>query len=165
LIQAHPPGRHLHIGGDEARKIGRCAPCGEAVVREGVGGLYGRYIGDLARWALSQGRRPIIWDDTVCAYPDALAFLPKETIIAYWDYIAVADPTPVLIRVWPTPPAVRANVAHHWSWLSPWRRRQITDGWRDAAKRIASVQPKVRAWRRLFREFGQLSRRPIPNVD
>lgn len=126
LNQSHPDGRYLHLGGDEARKIGRCTACAEAVLRDGVGGLYGRYIGDLARWALARGRRPIIWDDTVCAHPDALAHLPKETIIAYWDYIAVADPTPVLI-----PRMAHAaggpRVAHHWSWLSPWRRRQISD--------------------------------------
>lgn len=126
LLQAHPHGRFLHLGGDEARKIGRCISCGEAVGRDGVGGLFGRYIGDLARWALAQGRRPIIWDDTVCAHPDALAHLPKETIIAYWDYIAVSDPTPVVI-----PRMAHAaggpRVAHHWSWLSPWRRRQISD--------------------------------------
>lgn len=126
LLQAHPQCRLIHLGGDEARKIGRCTNCSEAVPREGVGGLYGRYMGDLSRWALEQGRRPIIWDDTICAHPEALAHVPKETIIAYWDYIAVSDPTPVLI-----PRMAHAaggpRVAHHWSWLSPWRRRQITD--------------------------------------
>ena len=63
----------------------------------GPGELYGRHIGAAARWLLDRGLRPIVWDDTLCAFPDAIEHLPKETIIDYWDYIAVADPTPVLI--------------------------------------------------------------------
>ncbi len=130
VIALHPRSMYFHIGGDEARKIGECPRCAPLVQREGVGQLYGRCIGELARWILAQGRRPIVWDDTLCAHPDALAHLPKETIIQYWDYIAVADPTPVLI-----PRMAHASggprVAHDWYWSLPGRRRALSDVQRD----------------------------------
>lgn len=163
LLQAHPDGRFLHLGGDEARKIGRCASCGPAVERDSVGGLYGRYMGPLARWALEKGRRPIIWDDTVCAHPDALAHLPKETIIAYWDYIAVSDPTPVVI-----PRMAHAaggpRVAHHWSWLSPWRRRQISDVQADVMRNYSRPCNLSSALGDAYRrEFGRCLGDQFPN--
>lgn len=126
VIARHPGGKYLHLGGDEARKIGECPRCRPEVEREGVGHLYGRYMGELARWVLEQGRRPIIWDDTICAHPDALEHLPRETIIQYWDYIAVADPSPVLIpRMAHVTGAPR--VAHDWSWAVPRRQRVLSD--------------------------------------
>lgn len=154
VIQAHPSAKHLHIGGDEARKVGQCEKCAAAVKADGVGALYGRYMGDLARWTLEQGRRPIVWDDTVCTHPDALAHLPKETIIAYWDYIAVADPTPVLI-----PRMAHAaggpRVAHHWSWLSPWRRTRISDVQADVMRDYSRpCNLKTALGAAYLREFG-----------
>ena len=126
VMAAHPCGdsAFFHLGGDEARKIGECPRCRPLVEKEGVGAVYGRYMGQLARWVMEQGRRPIIWDDVVCAHPEALEHLPRETIIQYWDYIAVADPTPVLI-----PRMSHAQggprVAHDWSWSVPGRRKKL----------------------------------------
>src|SRR5262249_29960671 len=114
------------IGGDEARKIGVCERCSAAANDVGIGGLYGRYIGELSRWVLEQGLRPIVLDDTLCAFPDALEHLPKETIIDYWDYIAVADPTPVLIpRMAHVEGAPR--VVHDWRWNIQKRRGPLSE--------------------------------------
>jgi len=131
VLARHDHATHFHLGGDEARKVGRCDRC-RAALRDGaIGDLYGRYIGEAARWLLDQGVRPIVWDDTLCAYPDAFQHLPKELIIDYWDYIAVADPTPILIpRMAHLEGAPR--VAHDWSWTLPNRRG-----------RLAPVQAKV----------------------
>lgn len=130
VMASHPRSKYFHIGGDEARKIGECPRCLPIAQKEGVGQLYGRYIGELARWVLSQGKRPIVWDDTLCAHPDALAHLPKETIIQYWDYITVSNPTPVLI---PRMAHVTGGprVAHDWHWSLPGRQRALTDVQRD----------------------------------
>lgn len=154
LLASHPRSKYFHIGGDEARKIGECPRCGPLVEREGVGQLYGRYIGELARWVLAQGKRPIVWDDTLCAHPDALAHLPKETIIQYWDYIAVSDPTPVLI-----PRMAHAaggpRVAHDWHWSFPGRQRALTDVQRDVmASYSKPARLKSALGREYLREFG-----------
>ncbi len=122
IMKLHPEEKWFHLGGDEARKIGECPRCRPIVERDGVGALYGQYVGEQARWLLEQGRRPIVWDDTLCAHPEALDHLPKETIIQYWDYIAVADPTPVLIpRMAHVDGAPR--VVHDWRRrLGAWRK-------------------------------------------
>lgn len=126
VIKLHPNAEWFHLGGDEARKIGRCTRCKATGKERGLGAVYGQYIGDAARWVLEQGRRPIVWDDTLCTFPDAFEHIPKETIITYWDYIAVEDPTPVLI-----PRMAHANggprVAHDWWWSLGRKRGRITD--------------------------------------
>jgi hypothetical protein len=154
--EAHPAAKWLHLGGDEARKVGRCPVCAEAVRKHGVGGLYGRYLGGLARWTLEQGRRPIVWDDTLCAHPDAIPHLPRETVIAYWDYIAVADPTPVLIPRM-SHAAGGPRVAHHWSWLAPWRRRRLSnvqEGVMRAYSQVGNLRSALgRPYLREFRSY------------
>ncbi len=126
IIRRHPNAEWFHLGGDEARKIGHCPRCASLVREHGHGQLLGRYLGDAARWLLEQGLRPLVWDDTLCAHPDAIGQLPKETIICYWDYIAVADPTPVLI-----PRMAHAaggpRVAHDWSWTLRRKRGRLSD--------------------------------------
>jgi hypothetical protein len=133
VMELHPKSRWFHIGGDEARKVGECPICKAAVKRDGLAALVGRYLGDAARWVLEQGKRPIIWDDTLCAFPETLSAIPKETIIAYWDYIAVSDPTPVLI-----PRMAHAQggprVAHDWSWRVTPKRGRVSEVQVDVMK-------------------------------
>jgi hypothetical protein len=133
VMDRHPQSRWIHLGADEARKVGRCPACQAAVAREGIGALIGRYLGELTRWVLEQGRRPVVWDDTLCAHPDALDHLPRETIIQYWDYIAVADPTPVLIprmaHAWGGP-----RVAHDWRWALPRQQSRLSEAQRDVMR-------------------------------
>jgi hypothetical protein len=117
ILSAHPLTKSFHIGADEARKFGQCSRCSGLVAQSGIGAVYGRYVGEIARWLLDKGIRPVLWDDTLCAHPDALDYIPRETVIAYWDYIAVADPTPVLI-----PRMAHAlggpRVVHDWRWTA-----------------------------------------------
>lgn len=96
----------------------------------------------------------MVWDDTLCAYPAAFECLPTETILAYWDYIAVADPTPVLI-----PRMSHAcggpRVAHDWRWSVRPKRGRISDvqaqvmkGYSQAARLNSALGSKF------LREFG-----------
>lgn len=126
IIEAHPDSDWFHLGGDEARKFGHCPRCADLVRKQGHGEVFGRYVGDAARWLLDRGKRPILWDDTLCAHPSAIDQLPKETIIMYWDYIAVADPTPVLIPRM-SHAAGGPRVAHDWSWSVRPKRGRISD--------------------------------------
>ncbi len=126
IIRLHPKAHWFHLGGDEARKFGHCPRCANAVKQDGRGAVYGRYIGQAARWLLDQGLRPIIWDDTLCAHPDAIEYLPKEAVIDYWDYIAVADPTPVIIPRM-SHAAGGPRVAHDWAWTLRRKNGRIGD--------------------------------------
>ncbi len=154
IIALHPRSTWFHLGGDEARKIGRCPECAAFVKRHGHGELYGRYIAAAARWLLEQGRRPIVWDDTLCTFPSAIQHLPPETIIAYWDYIVAADPTPVLI-----PRMAHAaggpRVAHDWSWRLPRNARRLSDVQRDVMRGYSRpVRLKSALGEAFLREFG-----------
>ena len=154
VMDLHPNSRWFHVGGDEARKVGECPTCKAAVKSQGHAALIGRYFGDVAKWGVEQGKRPVIWDDTLCAFPEALDALPKETMIAYWDYIAVADPTPVLI-----PRMAHAHggprVAHDWSWRLTSKRGRISDVQAEVMKNYSRpVRLKSALGGEFIREFG-----------
>ncbi|MBI5761937.1 MAG: family 20 glycosylhydrolase [Planctomycetes bacterium] len=155
VMSRHPKATRFHLGGDEARKVGQCSRCEPRRRQLSVGGIYGGHMGDLARMVLDNGRRPIIWDDTPCAFPDALDYLPRETIINYWDYIVVADPTPVLIpRMAHIDGAPR--VVHDWRWMLPGRRKAVSEVQRDVMKNYSHAARLPGALgKRYLAEFGK----------
>jgi hypothetical protein len=55
------------------------------------------YMNSLCEYVLSRGLTPIIWDDMLCAHPEALDMLDKRTVIMYWDYWTVGNPSPYFI--------------------------------------------------------------------
>ncbi len=152
VVTAHPQSRFIHLGGDEARKVGHCPRCAAAVREGGHGTLIGRYLGRLAQRVLDHGRRPVLWDDTLCTFPDAFAHIPRPTVIQYWDYIAVADPTPVLI---PRLAHARGGprVAHDWSWNLPRRRARLSDVQRDVMHHYSEATPLKLLDRRFLDEY------------
>jgi len=152
VIARHRGADWFHLGGDEARKVGQCPRCQAG--GDGPGVLYGRHVGTAARWLLERGLRPIVWDDTVCAYPAAFEFLPKETIIAYWDYIAVSDPTPVLI---PRMSHVDGGprVAHDWRWNVKPKRGRVSNVQAQVMKHYSqAARLKSALGDRFLGEFG-----------
>ena len=156
VMARHPESKYFHIGGDEARKIGECPRCRPLVKKDGVGPVYGRFMGELTRWVLEQGKRPIVWDDTFCAHPDALEHLPKETIIQYWDYIAVDDPTPVLIPRMSHAQHGGPRVCHDWSWSAPGKSKKLPDVQRDVMQNYSkAVRMKSALGKAYLAEFGK----------
>ncbi|HKQ47774.1 MAG TPA: family 20 glycosylhydrolase [Phycisphaerae bacterium] len=155
ILALHPNAKYFHLGADEARKIGACSRCAPIAKQEGVGALFGRYIGEATRWILEKGLRPIVWDDTFCAFPAALEHLPKETIIQYWDYIAVSDPTPVLIpRMAHLDGAPR--VCHDWRWTVADKRGKVPDVQRDVMKNYSEpARLKTALGKPYMAEFGR----------
>lgn len=154
LLAAHPHTKWFHLGGDEARKFGQCPRCASAVRESGIGAVYGRYVGTFARRLLDRGIRPILWDDTICAHPDALEHIPKETIIAYWDYIAVADPTPVLI-----PRMAHAlggpRVVHDWRWGARRKAGTLSEAQADVMRHYSEgVRVRAALGKAYLAEFG-----------
>lgn len=155
VIALHRNAKYFHLGADEARKIGACPRCSPVAQCDGVGALFGRYMGEATRWILDQGLRPIVWDDTLCAFPAAFEHLPKETIIDYWDYIAVSDPTPVLIpRMAHVDGAPR--VCHDWRWAVADKRGKMPDVQRDVMKNYSEpARLKTALGKPYMAEFGR----------
>ncbi|MFZ4507615.1 MAG: family 20 glycosylhydrolase [Fimbriimonas sp.] len=73
----------VHIGGDETLQLGKCTECEQ---RESKAAIYGEHFGPLAEYVIAQGRRPAVWGDMFFDHPEALASLPKETLIFDWEY-------------------------------------------------------------------------------
>jgi hypothetical protein len=78
----------VHLGGDETRQLGQCPRCAERVAQVSKGGLYGEYFGPLCRFVLERGRRPCLWGDMLLQHPDALAAIPRQTLIFDWQYFS-----------------------------------------------------------------------------
>lgn len=68
---------HLHHLTDEAREVAR---------KKSLGHLYGTAMGKICNLVLERGKRPIVWHDILLHHADALDYLPKEAVIAYWFY-------------------------------------------------------------------------------
>ena len=97
MIQLHPGIKYFHIGGDEARRLGSCARCRDKVEKYGVSRLYVDYINKVSQWLTSQGITPIIWDDMLCAHPEAIDNLDRNIVIMYWDYWTTSRESPYFI--------------------------------------------------------------------
>ncbi|MGI6537258.1 MAG: DUF4838 domain-containing protein [Caldicoprobacterales bacterium] len=97
MIEAHPGIKYIHIGGDEARSLGQCPKCREKVEKLGVSKLYIDYINSVSDWVCAKGLTPIVWDDMICAHPEAVEILDKRITILYWDYWTVRKQSPYFI--------------------------------------------------------------------
>lgn len=85
------PVKRFHIGGDESRRLGVCPACAKTAARDGVGALYGRHTGQVARAVLDRGLTPLIWSDMIEHHPTALKYLPEKTELVYWKYTLPRD--------------------------------------------------------------------------
>ncbi len=97
ILEAHPNGKYLHIGGDEARSMGMCPKCQEYVQKYGEGKLYVEYINKCAAFVRNCGRIPIIWDDMLSRHPDLMEKMDKDIVIMVWDYWTTSDPSPITV--------------------------------------------------------------------
>ena len=97
IMSAHPESKYLHIGADESRSLGVCPECASFVETSSKGKLYAIYINKVIAWVKKQGLIPIIWDDMLSHYPEALEMLDKDAIIMYWDYWTTNKKSPIIV--------------------------------------------------------------------
>ncbi|HVL39519.1 MAG TPA: family 20 glycosylhydrolase [Fimbriimonadaceae bacterium] len=81
----------VHIGGDETWQLGACPNCralveGAGEGKDGKALVYGRHFGPLAERVIRAGRRPAVWGDMFLDHPDALEWMPEETLVFDWQY-------------------------------------------------------------------------------
>lgn len=85
LISTHSS-KYIHIGGDETYLLGHSEKSKKKAQELGKGRLYGDYIKLLCDLVVSLGKTPVLWADIAIKYPDALKYLPKQTIFIDWNY-------------------------------------------------------------------------------
>ncbi len=72
----------IHLGGDETAQLGRCPECAAKDKAQ----LYADHFGPLCERVAKEGRRPALWGDMFLEHPEALAAMPRETMIFDWQY-------------------------------------------------------------------------------
>lgn len=85
--------KRMHIGADETRELGVCERC----AGRSKGELYAGHINKVCEWLSASGVTPILWDDMLCAHPDAMDALHESAAIMYWDYWTTSSPGPLLV--------------------------------------------------------------------
>lgn len=88
----------VHVGGDETKLLGYCPLCSERTKDGGNGKLWGEYYGALCKWVIEHKRRPAVWGDMLLKHPDAMDYLPKETLIFDWQYFNRPAATSAVFR-------------------------------------------------------------------
>jgi hexosaminidase len=86
------PGKFFHIGEDETFELGE-GQSREAARMKGVGAIYFEHLNRVRDLLKPYDRKLIFWGDIALNHPDLIGNIPKEMIVANWDYGAKDDYT------------------------------------------------------------------------
>jgi len=79
------PGKFFHIGADETFELGE-GQSREAARLKGVGAVYFEHLNRVRDLLKQYDRKLIFWGDIALNHPDLIGNIPKEMIVANWDY-------------------------------------------------------------------------------
>ena len=79
------PSQFFHIGADETFELGQ-GQSREAARTRGVGAVYFEHLNRVRELLKPYNRKLIFWGDIALNHPDLIGSIPKELIVANWDY-------------------------------------------------------------------------------
>lgn len=79
------PSRFFHIGADETFELGQ-GQSREAARTRGVGAVYFEHLNRVRELLKPYNRKLIFWGDIALNHPDLIGNIPKDLIVANWDY-------------------------------------------------------------------------------
>ena len=79
------PGKFFHIGADETFELGE-GQSREAARVKGVGAVYFEHLNRVRDILKPYDRKLMFWGDIALNHPDLIGNIPKEMIVANWDY-------------------------------------------------------------------------------
>jgi hexosaminidase len=79
------PGEFFHIGADETFELGE-GQSREAARARGVGAVYFEHLNRVRDVLKPYNRKLIFWGDIALNHPDLIGKVPKEMIVANWNY-------------------------------------------------------------------------------
>jgi hexosaminidase len=79
------PGKFFHIGEDETFELGE-GQSREAARAKGVGAVYFEHLNRVRDLLKPYDRKLMFWGDIALNHPDLIGNIPKEMIVANWDY-------------------------------------------------------------------------------
>lgn len=76
---------YFNIGADETFDLGKGR--GRCLAEQiGIQELYADHVKKLCQIVVEKGKRPMLWGDIICGFPEAVRRLPEETIFLNWGY-------------------------------------------------------------------------------
>jgi hypothetical protein len=79
------PGQFFHIGADETFELGE-GQSKEVARAKGVGAVYFEHLDRVRDLLKPYNRKLIFWGDIALNHPDLIGDIPKDLIVANWDY-------------------------------------------------------------------------------
>ena len=79
------PSQFFHIGADETFELGQ-GQSREAANARGVGAVYFEHLNRVHELLKPYNRKLIFWGDIALNHPDLIGRIPKDLIVANWDY-------------------------------------------------------------------------------
>lgn len=79
------PSQFFHIGADETFELGQ-GQSREAARTRGVGAVYFEHLNRVRELLKPYNRKLIFWGDMALNHPDLISNIPKDLIVANWDY-------------------------------------------------------------------------------
>lgn len=79
------PSQFFHIGADETFELGQGQSREQARTR-GVGAVYFEHLNRVRELLKPYNRKLIFWGDIALNHPDLIGNIPKDLIVANWDY-------------------------------------------------------------------------------
>ncbi|HKV33664.1 MAG TPA: family 20 glycosylhydrolase, partial [Pyrinomonadaceae bacterium] len=79
------PSQFFHIGADETFELGQGQSREQARTR-GVGAIYFEHLNRVRELLKPYNRKLIFWGDIALNHPDLIGNIPKDLIVANWDY-------------------------------------------------------------------------------
>ena len=79
------PGQFFHIGADETFELGQ-GQSRDAARARGVGAIYFEHLNRVRELLKPYNRKLIFWGDIALNHPDLIGSIPKDMLVANWDY-------------------------------------------------------------------------------
>jgi hexosaminidase len=79
------PGQFFHIGADETFELGQ-GQSRDAARERGVGAVYFEHLNRVRDLLKPYNRKLMFWGDIALNHPDLIGSIPKDLIVANWDY-------------------------------------------------------------------------------
>ena len=87
------PGKFFHVGEDETFELGE-GQSREVARVKGVGAVYFEHLNRVRDLLRPYNRKLMFWGDIALNHPDLIGSIPKEMIVANWDYAPRDDYNP-----------------------------------------------------------------------
>lgn len=168
VLELFPDVRYFHLGGDEARTLGRNPETAKYVKKYGKGALYRQHIEPILKKLNRRGVRPILWSDMMHAWPAGeIRKLARKADFCPWGYSGHPDTfgyhsdskyikrfADLGVTLWGAA-AYKGATGHNEDLCDFDQQTRNAEGWAEVATRYGLVGLFATAWSRFSTDRTQ----------